>query len=586
MAEQVRPAEGTNRWWCAGAASAALALAGFGSAVHAQVSFTDVGPARGIQAYHMALGMGGGIAAADFDDDGDVDLFVPNAAGFPNQLYRNVGNGSFEEIAAQAGLDNVLRARAAVWFDYDGDQRLDLLVAGDCWGDCQMQQRLWLYRQVADAQFVDTTAAAGLDVFLAAQEAHQGGIAAGDINNDGYLDVVLGIWAGDAIVLLNNTDGTFTDISDSSGITAPTGVGGTFAEGHWQPMFHDFDGDGWQDLLFNIDFTPNHLWINQHDNTFVDVAPAAGIDTAFNEMGLTLGDFDNDGDFDAYMTNITTVEGKHSVLFRNDSTPGSLLFTEISQAAGVDDGGWGWGTTFGDFDNDSRLDLIATNGWGNPPYDVDTSRFWQSAVTEGSEAFIDSSAAVGFDDSLWGSGLIAVDFDRDGDLDIIQTTRDPFTGEGPLRLLSNSLWNPKLHNAYLVVRPRMDGPNHWAIGAIVRATVAGRTCSRLISAGTSFLSQEPAEAFIGQDVIDQFDEVRVEWPDGRLTILDNVAKNQVITISPCPIDLDGDGRLGVGDFFAFVAAFAAGDPTADIDGSGSIDVGDFFAFITAFAAGC
>lgn len=571
---------------CPSVAAMVAATIGLGAApCGAQMAFIEVSDGVGILSYRMPPGMGSGVAAADYDDDGDIDLFVPTGEGFPNQLYRNRGDGTFEEVAAQVGLDNTERARVALWFDYDGDGRLDLVVHGDCWGVCHMQRRLWLYRQQPDGTFVETTQQAGLGGIRSGQEYHAGGMAAADINNDGYVDLAIGLWIVDAILLLNNGDGTFTDISVSSGITAPTGPAGP-GEGHWQPMFHDFNGDGWIDLLWAIDFTANHLWINRGDLTFVDVAPAAGIASAFNEMGLTLGDIDNDGDFDAYMTNITTVDGRHSVLFRNDSTPGSLRFTEISRDLDVDDAGWGWGTVFADFDNDGRVDLIATNGWGNPPYDQDRSRFWRNVSTEAGLAFVDVSDQVGFNDTLWGSGLLAADLDRDGDLDIVQTASDPATGTSTLRVLRNDLWNPSLRNAYLTVQPRMDGPNRYAIGAVVRATAGGRTCSRLISAGTSFLSQEPAEAFFGLSVAERIDQVRVEWPDGRITIVNNVAPNQVLVVRPCALDLDGDGLLGVGDFFAFTLAFAAGEPQADINGDGRIDIADFFAFTAGFAAGC
>ena len=97
----------------------------------AQVQFVDTSTAAGLQAYVMAEGLAGGAAAADFDDDGDIDIFVPTEEGMPNQLYRNNGDGTFSEIAAAAGVASTLKSRTALWFDYDGDRRLDLFVAGD-----------------------------------------------------------------------------------------------------------------------------------------------------------------------------------------------------------------------------------------------------------------------------------------------------------------------------------------------------------------------------------------------------------------------------------------------------------------------
>ena len=129
-----------------------------------QVQFVDVSAARGIQPYTMAPGMGSGVATADFDDDGDIDLFVPNAEGVPDQLYRNLGNGQFEEIAAIAGLASTEPSRVALWLDYDGDHLLDLFVAADCFQAdpaCLDTVTLRLYRQVADTQFEDVTISAG-----------------------------------------------------------------------------------------------------------------------------------------------------------------------------------------------------------------------------------------------------------------------------------------------------------------------------------------------------------------------------------------------------------------------------------------
>ena len=192
-----------------------LAVPALGSRV-----FVDVTGGSGIQPSTMAMGMGGGLAAADFDDDGDIDLFVPNAAGSPDQLYRNLGNGQFEEIAAAAGLASIARSRSALWFDYDGDHRLDLVVAGDCHGltvGCTGVSTLKLYRQVADAQFEDVTLAAGLlDDRVTDTMMHRGGFSAADINKDGYLDLVTSLWLGEAGVLLNNGNGTFTNISVAS----------------------------------------------------------------------------------------------------------------------------------------------------------------------------------------------------------------------------------------------------------------------------------------------------------------------------------------------------------------------------------
>ncbi len=503
----------------------------------AQFQFVDVGDAHGIEAYVMAPGMGGGVAAADFDGDGDIDLFLPNAEGVPDQLYRNLGNGQFEEIADRAGLASLARGRVALWFDYDGDDKLDLFVAGDCFqaeAECLDASTLTLYRQVADAQWEDVTVEAGFaDDLVWYTGQHRGGICAGDINNDGFLDLLIGLWGGEARLFLNNGDGTFSDIS------ATCGLGGT-SEGHWQPAMYDFDGDGWIDIFAAIDFTANHLWINQSQATFADMASSAGVDTAWNDMGVTIGDYDNDGDFDIYVTEIHELD-RHNLLYRNDSSGDTLQFTDVADAAGVADTSFGWGATFLDADNDGRLDLAATNGFYDPRWASDPSRFF---LNEGGNpvTFTDVSEAVGFNDTLWGSSLIALDFDRDGDLDLLQTCAAP----GPLRLLENQRSGAALENNYLVIQPRMGGPNGRAIGAVVRVSVGGLDLARLITAGTSHMGQEPAEAFFGLGSASIVDVVTVQWPDGRETVLSNVASNQVLVVEPAGVRIQPLRKLPAG----------------------------------------
>jgi hypothetical protein len=507
-------------------------VVGASSSAAADFVFVEVGADRGIGPYHMTNGFGGGVAAADFDNDGDIDIFVPTAETLPNQLYRNLGNGHFVNIAATVGLDSMHPDRAALWFDYDGDHDLDLIVARDhCDPTCDAATLLRLYRQEPDGTFTEVTASALIaGVVTPIVEMEVGGLAAGDINNDGYLDVMVTYWQGEAILLLNNTTGQFTNISVSSGVAG--------IRTHWQCVMVDINNDGWLDIFQAIDFTKNILWLNQGNETFVDVAVAAGVDNAMNDMGVAFGDYDNDGDFDIYITNITGFN-EHNVLYRNDSTPGTLQFAEVSQALGVDLGYCGWGTTFLDAANSGWLDLAATNGSGGGSWTVDTSLFYQN--DGGSPpAFDDLSVEVGIDDTYWGSSLVTFDHDRDGDLDLLQTTAQ---GD-PLRLLSNQSQDAPSGN-YLVVKPRMSGPNHRAIGAVVRVAAGGQQFTRLITAGTSFLGQEPAEAFFGLGSATTADSVTVEWPDGAVTTLNNIAANQQVIIGNGPQTVPAASTIGL-----------------------------------------
>ncbi len=487
---------------------------------HPSVKYVDVSAERGILTYRNQDGQGSGVAAADFDGDGDVDIFVPQAKGRGPRLYVNSGEGYFTDEAGSRGLGGTREGRVGLFFDYDNDGDLDLLVAND---DDLEPSTFTLYRQDA-GQFTDVTAAAGLlkAPVIEAYPLWWGGICAGDINNDGYLDFYTCQFLGPAQLFLNNGDGTFSDISVSSGIAAPD----LFCH---QPIMFDFNGDGWTDIYQAVDFAPNELWINQHDNTFVDMAAQAGLDNSMNDMGVTLGDYDNDGDFDMYITNIYR-DGKHNVLYRNDSVPDTMRCVEVSQAMGNANGGWGWGTTFMDLDRDGNEDIVATNGYYSGSWPVpDTTRvFWNP--NGGATPFISEAFCVQMDDTLWGSSLVAADFDRDGDLDILQVAMASPTSSGQLRLMDNQAGFPASENHWLVVKPRIDGPNRYAVGTVVKASAAGKNMMRQISAGTSYLGQEPYEAFFGLGPGILVD-VEVDWPDGAVTTLNDQNVDQVITVT-------------------------------------------------------
>ncbi|MHC5113742.1 MAG: FG-GAP-like repeat-containing protein [Planctomycetota bacterium] len=548
-----------------------LAVTGAAFAEPPEFVFNDVTPSCGVQPYVMAAGMGGGLVAADFDDDGDIDVFVPCGAGVPDQLYRNLGGGQFEEIAGDAGLAALDASRAALWVDLDADHVLDLVVAGDCWDagpGCDDLTTLRLYRQTADAVFTEVTSTAltGLEGRIAV---HRGGLCAGDYDLDGDLDLVVGMWGGEGRVL-RNLGGVFDDVTSDVGITTEN------ARDYWQPVMHDFDRDGRPDVFVAVDFTANHLWLGQPDDTFLDGAVAAGVDVAWNDMGVALGDYDNDGDLDIYVTEIFRF-GRHNLLLRNDTAGGPPLFTEVSEAAGVDDTGWAWGTVFFDADNDGDLDLAATNGFDEAEWDPDASRFYVN--TGGDPVYDDVSSVVGFDDMFWGSGLIAFDYDRDGDRDLMQTCSG-----GPLRMLENVRSGAAAAHAHLVVRPRMPGANHRAIGAVVRVFAGGVTRMRLVSAGTSFLGQEPAEASFGLGGAAVVDELVVEWPDGQRTGRIGVDVNQVVEIQPQPGDLDGSGTVAFADLLLVIGRWGpcTGLCVADLNGDGSVGFADVLVLLSAW----
>ena len=517
----------------------------------AQIQFTDVTSEVGLGSYHAAHGIAAGATAVDFDDDGDIDLFVPNGHGFGDQLYVNLGNGHFVERASPMGLDTTDNSRGALWFDHDGDGDLDLMVYADTYdgGPALASSSCRQYRNDGPAGFVEVTNTVGLGgLMYDAQDEnnrknHVGGAAAGDLNNDGHIDFVLGYWDGFLHLFLNDGAGSFVENSVPSGLQP---ANPPELEHHWQVVIHDFNGDGWNDIFSAVDFGPNQLWINQQDGTFTDVAAAAGIATAWNEMGVTIGDYDNDGDPDLYVTNIDGIAvgyTRHSVLFRNDSVGGVPSFTEVATSAGVAISDWGWGCTFFDADNDGWLDLASTNGFGSPPYNNDATHLFHNQGGP-SPVFTDISATAGTADQDWGSCLLAFDFDRDGDLDMAQTTYD-----NVVRLYRNDTVGGGEH---LVVQARMCGPNRFAIGATVRVQTSAGWLTRYIRAGTSMIGQEPYEASFGLGGDEVVKTLEILWPDGTQTVLTDITSDQVMRVTPsASSDVNGDGITDVDDMYAF-----------------------------------
>lgn len=541
--------------------------------------YTEVSSERGLGEYQMVgtgdnLNFGGGISAADYDLDGDVDFFVPNDVDVADQLYRNLGNGQFEEIASSVGLASLEGGRCALWFDYDGDADLDLIVANDRLDDHPTTFRL--HRQNDAGEFDDVTQAAGLfrplptlrlpeGIALGGFEQNRGGMCAGDINNDGYLDLFTALWGGRSELFLNNGNATFSDITESSGI-------GDRAFMAHQGGFFDFNRDGFQDLYVIFDFGPNQLWMNQGNNSFVDSARAFGLATDINDMGLGIGDLDNDGDFDVYVSGIYSQDdGTQNALLRNDSNfeTGSLRFREHAAEWNVDYGGWAWGNTLTDADNDGWLDIVVTNGWFFDPGLSDPSVvYWNRLEESGSFRLV--SHSVGFDDRDYGSSVVSFDMDRDGDMDLVQTTR-----VRDLRLYENRAREGASLGNYLVVRPRMSGPNHFAIGAVVRVEVGRLSMMRHVAAGNGYLGQEPAEVFFGIGSAASVDSVQVRWPGGSVTSLDDVAANQLLEVRrfegglQVPGDCNQDGRTDASDVVCHLLGLFLGDPASFPCGSAS-----------------
>lgn len=519
----------------------------------------------------------GGAAAGDFDGDGHVDL-VFTRLNDSDILYRNLGNGTFEMRTTSAGFAAATLTNGVVSGDLDNDGDLDLYMtaAGDA--------RNYLYLNDGRGFFTDV----GIDAIatLATGRLRMGqGASFGDYDNDGFLDLVTSDWGNTAdnsqSRLLRNLGpqnaGSFEDLTASSGINVYRNER-TF---RFSPRFVDLDRDGNLDLTFAADFQTSQLFWNNGDGTFADGTIAAGLGTDRNGMGSTFGDYDGDGDLDWFITNITeppgivTPFGGWNRLYRNE---GDRTFTDVTQQAQVRDSSWSWGTTFFDFDNDGDLDLIATNGFNGAGWRDDRTVLWQN----NNGVFTDVSDAMGINDRQQGRGLIHVDFDEDGDLDVV---------------VVNHLAAPVVYrndggndNHFLRVQTQGTVSNRDGIGAWITVTPDRNSPERTmvweVDGGSSFLSQNERVAHfgLGPDIV-SVDELTIRWSSGIEQTLHNVAADQtIVVIESAPTlaaDFNHDGVVDGHDLVVWQSQYDApigsvsGNTVADANGDGKVDGVDF-----------
>ncbi len=530
--------------------------------------FVDVTQQAGFNYTHGYVGgpgqgciytIAGGVAVGDYDRDGWIDVYVVRGNTGPNLLYRNKGDGTFEEVGAAAGVNLTGPWVGPVFADYDGDGWLDLLMGSN------LNQRINLFRNRGDGTFEDVSFASGL--LVAHQETWSG--AFGDYDRDGDLDLALGHWTQSVgptpgnHLWRNEGNGSFTAADGAAGITGYSLLDFTFT-----PNFADVNNDGWPDLLMTSDFNTSRYFLNNTDGTFTDATTSVISDE--NGMGAAIGDYDNDGDLDWFVTAIqnppssamasgempTRVRpsGTNPAEFERDKSSGgdateSVAFTgnrlycnqgggtfaDCTAAAGVQYGYWGWAASFQDFNNDGHLDLFHVNGFYGQP--ADPSRMY---VSNGNGTFNEDAIALGINGYSDGRGVACFDYDRDGDLDVFIASNS-----SPPTLYRNDGGNDLNH---LTVKLNGQGANTEGIGSRVYVTLGTTTQMRELRAGSNFSSQDAAEAHFGLGTATTIDEVRVEWLDGTSTVMTNVAANQRMTLCPAPgsntPDTDGDG---VGD---------------------------------------
>jgi hypothetical protein len=496
---------------------------------------------------------GGGIALFDYDNDGWLDIFVVNGWGlkdFPkgeeptNHLYRNNRNGTFTDITEKAGLVRHGWGQGVCVGDYDNDGNLDLFVT--------YYGRNVLYHNNGNGTFTDVTRESGL---LQPEEHWNTGAAFLDYNRDGHLDIfvsnyvdfeygtklyesnpalvgeqspviygIAGLKGTRNLLYRNNRDGTFTDVSDAAGISK---AGPTYG---FTPCVADYDNDGWPDIYVANDSTPSLLFMNNHDGTFRESGMLAGV--AYDANGRTQGgmgadaaDYDGDGFLDLVKTNFSD---EMPNLYHNE---GKAFFTDVTAPAGL--GGETrsvkWGTGFMDFDDDGQPDILIVSGSIYPP---GTGLHHQLPQTESKLILmrnidghrftnVSDQAGPAFLESRCGRGAAFGDIFNTGRTGIVVNNLNDYPS-----LLRNQ--SPST-NSWLLVKLLGTTTNRAAIGSRVVVTANDRRQLQEVRSGGSFCSQSDLRVHFGLGTAKEA-RVQIRWLGGKEESLEHVPANRLVVI--------------------------------------------------------
>ena len=531
---------------------------------HAAAEFTDVTRQAGVDYLQWdplpgnleSMRITGGAAAGDVDGDGFVDLFVTRLDA-PDILFRNNGQGGFVDVSHQAGFRDALPTNGAALGDVDNDGDLDLYVTSV--GDT----RHYLYMNDGAGNFVED--GLGRNAAIATDVKHLGMSATwGDYDGDSFLDLHVTEWGNinyepetlysHARMLRNvgaENPGHFVDTTLASRVFLDEYQGyspNESRDGLWTftSTFADFDRDGHADLAIVGDFHTSRLYWNDGDGTFTlapgpDTPNPSGIGTDENGMGSAVADFNGDGLLDWFVTSIYdpadpchqrrcnwNASGNRLYLNNGDRT-----FTDVTDLAGVRDGGWGWGAAFFDYDNDGDQDLAMTNGMiveseFAEPFFEDPMKLWRN---DGDGTFTEVAQLEGLTDTGAGKGLLTFDYDNDGDLDLFVVNN----GDHP-KLYRNDLSG---ENAFLKVHTEGTASNRDGIGAFVTLIAdpdAPPQTRYITGGGVNYLSQSEMTVHFGLGLRDEpLHELIIEWPSGARQVFSDVDINTTLrAVEPVP----------------------------------------------------
>lgn len=480
--------------------------------------FVDVAPAAGIKLFSES----GGLIVDDFDNDGLLDVVTSDFDQCaPMHFFHNNGDGTFTDRTVQSGLADQLGGLNLLQTDYNNDGCLDILVLRGAW---EFPQRKSLLRNNCDGTFTDVTAISGL-----AEPATSTQTAVwADIDNDGYLDLLVGNENRPAQLFHNKGNGTFEDISHSAGVDEVAFTKGVAAA--------DYDNDGYVDFYVS-NLNGNHfLYHNNHNRTFRETALQAGVQRPWQSFATWFFDYDNDGWPDLFVTSyyISVDESIRSYLglapnaetLKLYKNLGNGTFRDVTASVGLDKVFMPMGANFGDIDNDGYLDLYL--GTGNPSY----ASLLPNVLLRNKEGkfFVDVTASSGTGELHKGHGVAFADIDRDGDEDLLEEVGGAIPGD---RHAFRLFENPGNRNDWINLHLVGVKTNRAAIGARIKVTVVNegqgvRSIYRTVGSGGSF-GASPLEQHIGLGNAAQIKQIEIWWPTSDTRqYFTSVGKNQFL----------------------------------------------------------
>ena len=512
---------------------------------------------------HVAA-LGASVSVTDFDGDGWPDLYFTNSRfGEPNALYRNRGDGTFEDVAASAGVADLNRpgdgvSMGGVWGDFDNDGREDLLV--------YRYGYLALFKNIDGHHFRDVTEAAGLHRWM-----NSNGAIWIDYDRDGLLDLYvttyfrsdIDLWhlattrimhnsfefatnGGKNLMFRNLGGGKFEDVTDKLGLGSTRWTLAAAAA--------DFNEDGWPDIYLANDYGPEELFLNDHGRRFT--LTTAGLESESKSgMSVALGDAYNRGHLDVFVTNIS----ERGYLFQNNNlrlnemTGRTPRFRNMADAV-VADAGWAWGAQFGDLNNDGVNELFVANGFISAD---STKNYWYSMskiaganarlfedartwpafgnsslsgyersrvyLNRGLAGWVDVARSVGVSDTYDGRAVALADLSNRGAVDVVVANQNQ-----PAVLYRN---RPDSANHWIAFSLIGTSSNRSAIGAEVVVESGGTKQRRVVDGGMGFASQNDRRLHFGLGRTEWVDRVVIYWPSGTQQIVTNPAVDRFHTIT-------------------------------------------------------